>query len=109
MIDKRRIESGLPSLLEGKITDPLTEEVEEPVVEVPTVGEEPPVAEELANEIPETEPITVIPLEIEPIIIPEQIEPEAPADESEGALAAFEELLEPQTSIEEPETLDIVI
>ncbi|MHC4124677.1 MAG: hypothetical protein ACYSSI_13965 [Planctomycetota bacterium] len=88
--------------------DPVPAIIEEPVVEVPPVPEESPVIEESANEIPETEPVIVTPLEIEPIVFPEQTEPEVPVDEVEGALAAFEELLETQV-LEEPETLDIVI
>jgi hypothetical protein len=91
-------------------------EPEEPVVVVPepdpdlaiTVEplSEPDVS---AIEIPETDPIIVTPLEIEPIAVPEHTEPEVPVDQDKGALAAFEELLETQASTEEPETLDIVI
>ena len=88
---------------------PEPEPIEEPVAEAPLVPEESPVAGEPANEIPVIEPIIVPPLELEPIAVPEQIEPEVPVDEDEGALAALEESLDALASEEEPETLDIVM
>ena len=62
-----------------------------------------------AMEIPETEPVIMPPLEIEPVAASEQTEPEEPIDEGDGALAAFEELLDAQASEEEAETLDVVM
>ena len=84
--------------------------IEEPIVEVPPVSEEPPAAEEPVSEVPETDPVIVTPLEIAPVAItPEPTAPEAPVDEGNGILAAFEELWQAQASEETPGTLDIVI
>jgi len=91
------------------VPDPVPVIIEEPVVETLPVPEEPPVEEESVNEIPETDPVIVTPFEIEPVVAPEQTEPEAPVDEGEGILAAFEELWETQALEKEPETLDIVM
>jgi len=66
-----------------------------------------------AIEIPETdiieEPVIVTPIEIEPVAVLELTETEAPVDEVDGALAAFEKIIESQASEGEPETLDIVM
>lgn len=79
-------------------------EPEEPVPETPAAPEEP-----VAETPPDPVLVIVPPLEIEPIAVPEQTEPEEPVDEGDGALAAFEELLDAQASQEEAETLDVVM
>jgi hypothetical protein len=79
--------------------------IEEPAAEVLPPADEPPITEEPIDEILETESILAAPLEIEPVVIPEQT---APAEEGEGILAAFQELWETQTSEEEPSALDII-
>jgi hypothetical protein len=80
--------------------------IEEPVVEVPPVSEEPVVE----IPIPDPVPVIVTPLEIAPVAItPEQTELEAPVDEGNGILAAFEELWQAQALEEKPGILDIVI
>ena len=97
-------------VIEIPVPDPVPVIIEEPVVEVPPVSEEPPAAEEPVSEVPETDPVIVTPLEIAPVAItPEQTEPEAPVDEGNGILAAFEELWQAQALEEKPEILDIVI
>ena len=83
-------ESDVPA-----IEIPETDIIEEPVVETPPVIVE--------------EPVIVTPIEIEPVAVPELTETEAPVDEVDGALAAFEKILESQASEGEPETLDIVM
>ena len=81
-----------------------------PVVEIPPIFEEPPAIEVPVSEIPETVSVILPPIEIEPAVItPEPTTPEVPVDESNGALAAFEEFLQPQTSAETPGILDAVI
>ena len=81
---------------------------EQPVVEIPVVPEEPPVTEQPVNEIPATDTIFVPPLEIEPVATPEQT-PGVPINESNGVLAAFQELWDAQALEQQPETLDIIM
>jgi len=86
--------------------------IEEPVAEVPPTPAEPPVVplvEEPVNEVPAADTIFVTPLEIKPVVTPEQTAPATPVDEGEGILAAFEELWDAQALEEKPETLDIVM
>ena len=99
------------SLLLTEPAEPVAEVPEEPAAEEPQAPEE-PVIETPAPEpelvVPE-EPVTVMPLEGEPVAALENTGPQAPVDQGEGVLAAFVELLNIQALEQEPETLDIVI
>ena len=92
-------------VVEIPVPDPVPV-IEEPIVEVPPVSEEPVVE----IPIPDPVPVIVTPLEIAPVAItPEQTTPEAPVDEGNGILAAFEELWQAQALEEKPGILDVVI
>jgi len=75
--------------------NPETVPVEEPVIETPPVIIE--------------EPVNVTPIEIEPAEVAVLTEAQTPDDEVGGALAAFMEILENQSSIEGPDTLSTLM
>ena len=57
----------------------------------------------------EPDPVIVVPpLVIDPIVVPEPPEPDE-SDAGDGALAAFEEIIEEQVPPSEPETVDVVV
>jgi len=93
--------------------EPVVETPLEPVVETPLVPEEPVIEIPAPYPVPVIieEPVVVTPLEIEPVAVPvpEQTEPEAPVDEDEGILAAFEELWEAPPAEEDAGIVDIVM
>lgn len=105
----------VPEPLPIPISPPADPPQDPPVQQqVPPAVTEPqePAPQEPTGDTPPAQPVIVPQLQVEPIPIPlppDDPDPLPPVGQEQGALEAFGEILDDQTSPQEPETLDIVI